>query len=138
MTPVANSYTKKFMTPVKNSSIKKKWCTNFMTANFFHDGRHVFYDEKTAFITSNEMYDSCHETVHNMHRIHDIRHEKFHDAGYKIHVIDKVDFCDDIYIYIYIYIYTHTYIYIYIYIYIYLYIYIYMYIYIYIYIYSFE
>ena len=40
-----------------------------MTAHNFHDGQHVFHDENAAFITSNNMYDSCHEFVQNMHPI---------------------------------------------------------------------
>ena len=40
------------------------------------------------------MYDSYHETVLNKNRVHDIRHEIFHDGRHKIHVIDKVDFPD--------------------------------------------
>ena len=67
-----------------------------MTAKNFHDGQHVFHDENNAFITSNEIYDSRHETVQNMHRIHDIRQEIFHDWSYKIHAYDPVDFSDEL------------------------------------------
>ena len=66
-----------------------------MTAKNFHDGQHVFHDKNDAFITSNKMYDSCHETVQNMHPIHDIYHEIFHDGSYKIHAFNKVDFPDE-------------------------------------------